>query len=48
MSSDIGVSKLANQVGKRYTCTNCGSEMIVTKAGSGNLSCCNLPMQLKT
>ncbi|GAF87224.1 unnamed protein product [marine sediment metagenome] len=38
---------MANQVGKRYQCTKCGTEMIVTKGGEGNLSCCDQPMQLK-
>jgi desulfoferrodoxin-like iron-binding protein len=39
--------KLANQVGKRYQCTKCNSEMIVTKAGDGGLGCCGQPMQQK-
>jgi len=38
---------MANQVGKRYMCTVCGSEFIVTKAGAGMITCCNQPMQLK-
>jgi desulfoferrodoxin-like iron-binding protein len=41
------VEKLANQVGKRYQCTKCGTEMIVTKAGNGDLGCCGQPMQQK-
>ena len=36
---------MANQVGKRYFCEKCGSEMLVTKAGDGGLSCCGQPMQ---
>ena len=39
---------MANQVGKRYQCTKCGTEMIVTKAGSGDLVCCGQPMQIKS
>jgi hypothetical protein len=39
--------KLANQVGKRYMCSKCNSEMIVTKAGGGELGCCGQQMQLK-
>ena len=39
---------MANQVGKRYQCAKCGTEMIVTKGGSGDLSCCGQPMQIKT
>ena len=38
---------LANQVGKRYLCTKCNTEMIVTKAGDGELGCCGQPMQQK-
>ncbi len=38
---------MANQVGKRYQCSKCNSEMIVTKAGEGALSCCGAPMQQK-
>jgi hypothetical protein len=41
------IDKLANQVGKRYMCTKCNSEMIVTKAGEGDLGCCGQPMQQK-
>jgi hypothetical protein len=28
-------------------CTKCNSEMIVTKAGDGEIGCCGQPMQLK-
>ena len=38
---------MANQVGKRYQCTKCNSEMIVTKGGNGTLQCCGQEMQLK-
>ncbi|MSQ15321.1 MAG: desulfoferrodoxin [Dehalococcoidia bacterium] len=38
---------MANQVGKRYSCGKCNSELIVTKAGAGGLNCCGQPMQLK-
>ena len=38
---------MANQVGKRYQCTKCGTEMIVTKGGDGGLSCCDQPMEQK-
>ncbi len=38
---------MANQVGKKYVCTNCGSEFIVTKGGNGQLICCGKPMELK-
>jgi len=42
-----GDNEVANQVGKRYMCTKCNSEMIVTKAGDGDLGCCGQPMQQK-
>lgn len=38
---------MATQVGKRYFCEQCGSEMLVTRAGSGDLSCCGQLMQLR-
>ncbi len=38
---------MANQIGKRYNCTKCGSEFIVTKAGNGEINCCSQPMELK-
>ena len=43
----MGVSALANQVGKRYQCSKCGTEMIVTKGGEGQLICCSQPMEQK-
>ncbi|MDD4859533.1 MAG: hypothetical protein PHR56_04945 [Dehalococcoidales bacterium] len=38
---------MANQVGKRYQCSVCGSEFIVTKAGAGTITCCGKPMEIK-
>ena len=38
---------MANQTGKRYVCEQCGSEMLVTRAGEGTLTCCGKPMQLR-
>ena len=38
---------VANETGKRYFCSVCGSEFIVTKAGQGALVCCNQAMQRK-
>jgi hypothetical protein len=46
-STANGEESVANQVGKRYQCTKCNSEMIVTKGGDGALSCCGQPMQQK-
>ena len=45
--SNLRENEVANQVGKRYMCTKCNSEMIVTKAGAGDLGCCGQPMQQK-
>jgi desulfoferrodoxin-like iron-binding protein len=42
-----GKEVMANQIGKRYNCTKCGSEFIVTKAGNGEINCCGQPMELK-
>jgi len=38
---------MSNQIGKKYICTVCGSEFIVTKPGQGTLICCNKPMEQK-
>jgi len=38
---------MANVVGKRYRCTKCGAEVIITKAGTGAVICCGQPMEIK-
>ena len=38
---------MANKAGKRYICTKCGAEYIVTRGGEGALSCCGQPMDQK-
>ena len=38
---------MANETGKRYLCTECGTEFIVTKGGTGSIVCCSKPMELK-
>ncbi|MCH8200955.1 MAG: desulfoferrodoxin [Chloroflexi bacterium] len=38
---------MANQVGKRYLCAKCNTEMIVTKGGEGELACCGETMKQK-
>ena len=35
-----------NQVGKRYKCADCGTEILVTKSGDGSLRCCRADMEL--
>ncbi|MBI2865778.1 MAG: desulfoferrodoxin [Chloroflexi bacterium] len=37
-----------NETGKRYSCTKCGSEILVTRGGEGTLLCCGQPMVKKT
>lgn len=34
------------QVGKRYQCQSCGTELLITKPSDGELSCCSQPMEL--
>jgi desulfoferrodoxin-like iron-binding protein len=38
---------MANQIGKRYYCTKCGAEVIVTRGGDGTIHCCGQPMEMK-
>jgi desulfoferrodoxin-like iron-binding protein len=38
---------MANEAGKKYRCTKCGTEFMVTKAGTGTLVCCGQPMEIK-
>jgi len=38
---------MANQIGKRYECKQCSTEMIVTRGGEGEITCCGQPMQQK-
>jgi desulfoferrodoxin-like iron-binding protein len=39
--------EMANQLGKVYICGKCGSQVIVTKAGTGTLKCCGAEMEQK-
>ncbi|MCS7003380.1 MAG: desulfoferrodoxin [Dehalococcoidia bacterium] len=38
---------MPSELGKRYVCQICKSEMIVTKKGAGDLTCCGQPMEIK-
>ena len=38
---------MANTAGKRYVCGKCGTEVMVTKGGSGEIKCCGQPMETK-
>ena len=47
-TQEVGDKKpVATEAGKRYRCAQCGSEVLVTKAGSGALTCCGQDMQRK-
>ena len=35
---------MANLLGKRYECAECGATVLVTKAGEGELSCHGVAM----
>ncbi|MDP6402334.1 MAG: hypothetical protein QF467_02165 [SAR202 cluster bacterium] len=39
---------MANETGKRYLCSKCGSEFVVTKGGEGSITCCGEPMPRKS
>ncbi|WP_222860499.1 hypothetical protein [Bacillus rubiinfantis] len=38
---------MANQLGKRLECKQCGAEVLCTKAGPGTIQCCSADMELK-
>jgi hypothetical protein len=38
---------MATQLGKRYLCDSCGTEILCNKAGSGSIVCCDHDMKLK-
>lgn len=38
---------MTNQAGKRFKCDVCGAEIVVTKGGEGDVSCCGKPMSPK-
>jgi hypothetical protein len=38
---------MANQLGKRYKCAVCGTEVLCTKAGEGSTTCCSKEMELQ-
>ena len=35
------------QLGKRYVCETCGTEILCNKAGGGTATCCGQEMKLK-
>ena len=36
---------MANLLGKRYKCVKCGTEVLCTKTGDGEISCCDTKME---
>jgi len=38
---------MTNQLGKRYMCEVCGTEVLCNKAGQGSVSCCEREMAIK-
>ncbi|MBI2865568.1 MAG: desulfoferrodoxin [Chloroflexi bacterium] len=38
---------MANELGKRFRCDNCGTEVLCTKAGGGAVTCCDKEMELQ-
>ncbi len=37
---------MSNQLGKRFHCETCGSEVLCIKAGEGAAACCGKAMEL--
>lgn len=38
---------MANQLGKRFVCDKCGTQVLVTKAGEGEVVCCEQAMTMQ-
>lgn len=38
---------MPSQLGKRYRCAKCGTEILCTKAGEGTPTCDGQPMELQ-
>ena len=36
-----------NQLGKRFKCSVCGTEVLCTKGGTGSIECCGKPMDIQ-
>ena len=37
---------MANQLGKRFQCEKCGTEILCIKPGDGGIECCSAAMTL--
>ena len=38
---------MPNQLGKRYLCEQCGTEVLCNKPGQGAVTCCDAEMKIK-
>ncbi len=38
---------MASQLGKRYRCKVCGTEILCVKAGTGVITCCSQEMEIQ-
>jgi hypothetical protein len=38
---------MANQLGKRYKCAACGTEVLCTKGSGATVNCCDKPMEIQ-
>ena len=38
---------MSNQLGKRYVCETCGSSVLCTKSGDGEITCCDATMEIQ-
>ncbi len=38
---------MPNELGKRFTCNECGTQVLCTKRGGGQVACCGKPMELQ-
>jgi desulfoferrodoxin-like iron-binding protein len=38
---------MANQIGKRYVCAHCSTQLLVVKPGGGQLECHDEPMAIE-
>ena len=39
---------MANETGKRYSCSGCGAQFVVIRGGDGTIECCGKPAEKRT
>ena len=42
-----GGEPVSNELGKRYVCSHCATQLLVSKPGSGTLECHGAPMTIE-